>query len=344
MRKIIAIQGDPLNTLKIRTDTSLFWGAGLSKKGYEIFWYTVDSMYLSNINSKKSLCARGYFIDLQYTPYRGTEWTKLSDLQELHLDSVECILLRQDPPFDMSYITSTFLLEQLSIPVINAPKGVRNNPEKISPFSIAAEYLPNTIITGLVEEILNFLKENLDVVLKPLYEYSGNGTIRMSYGESRLRTTNQVIYRDDEEARSGIHEYVSKFSEPVVVQVFLSSILSGDKRVFIIDGEIVGSFSRVPSSGNFLANIYQGASITNIELNNEEILMCNRIAQRLKEDDVFIAGIDLIGGCITEINVTSPTGFVLLEEMHSSGTENNMILQIQERLVRLVSSIIDTKK
>ncbi|AWD33381.1 Glutathione synthetase [Candidatus Fokinia solitaria] len=344
MRKIIAIQGDPLETLKIRTDTSLFLADGLYKNGYEIFWYTVDTMRLSSLNGKKSLCARGYFIKLEYVLYSGTQWSRVSDLQELHLDEVKCILLRQDPPFNMLYITSTFLLEHVDVPIINSPRGVRNNSEKIFPFSIAVGYLPNTIITREVGEILSFLKKHLDVVLKPLYEYSGHGAIRMSYGKSESHTTNQVVYKDDEEAANGIRKYIDGFAEHVVVQAFISAILSGDKRVFVIDGEIVGAFSRIPSSGNFLANIYQGASIAAVKLTDSEIAMCDKIARKLKEDGIFIAGIDLIGDYITEINVTSPTGFVLLEEMYRENAKNDTALPIQERLVKLVSSIIDTKK
>ena len=225
----------------------------------------------------------------------------------LNLSDFKLIFVRQDPPFDMNYITSTYLLEYLSNTsiIINNPTSIRNHSEKISSFKFK-EFMPPTIVSQNREIILNFLFDHKDIITKPLY---GNG------GEGVFRT------KIEDEELVGIKKGNIILDEPLMAQKFIPEIKEGDRRIILIDGEYVGSVARMPIKDSIKANFHAGGSAkkTNLIRRDEEI--CNSLRVFLKENELFFVGIDIIGDYLTEINVTSPTGMKQINELNNINLE-----------------------
>jgi len=283
--KIVAIQGNHPSKLNPKTDTSIFLANEIQKKKYEIFYY--EPKNLSIINFK--VIAKGFFINFDY---RRKKIFKIVKKQILDLENCKFILIRQDPPFNLEYISATYILENIKdkVKIINNPISIRNVSEKLYS-SKYQKFMPKTIFTQDLDEIKKFIKRHKKVILKPIHSFGGNDIFLISKFNLKL-----------------IKNYIKKHGY-IMCQKFLPKISKGDKRVFIINGEIVGAFSRVPKKGSFLSNMSKGAKPTTTKLNNNEKRISKIIAKDLKDEKIFFAGIDFINEKLNgDINVTSPTG------------------------------------
>ncbi|MDC0393399.1 glutathione synthase [Candidatus Pelagibacter sp.] len=282
--KIIAVQGNHPSKLNPKSDTSVFLANEIQSK-YKIFYY--DPKDLSIINSK--VIAKGFFIKFDYN---NKKFFKIIKNQKLNLELCKFILIRQDPPFNLEYISTTYILDQIKhkVKIINDPTSIRNVSEKLYSAKYQ-KFMPDTIFSQNLDEIRSFFKKNKKVIVKPIHSYSGNDILLMN--SFNLKTINNFIKKHDH----------------IMCQKFLPKISKGDKRVFIINGKVVGAISRVPKKGSFLSNMSKGAVPINIKLTKSELKISKLISKDLKKENIFFAGIDFIDEKLNgDINVTSPTG------------------------------------
>ena len=290
--KILAIQGSSLQKVNIKTDTTLFLGIEGQKRGYKIFYFEPEN--LSFLNGL--VLAKGSFI----TFFENKEnFYKINKNTTLNLSKAKIILIRNEPPFNQQYINTTFFLEHISnkVKIINHPKAIREVPEKL--FSIRLhKYMPPTLISEDINEIKLFFKKYKKVILKPINGYSGNEVVL-------LKNYNNTV----------INRYIKKYNH-IILQKFLPKVSSGDRRVFIINGKIKGSISRVPKKGSILSNMSKGAVAKIDQLTNRELKISRVVANILSKNNIYFAGIDFVQGkLIGDINVTSPTGLATYYEL-----------------------------
>ena len=292
INKIVAIQGNHPSKLNPKTDTSVFLAHEIQKKKYKIFYY--DPKNLSVIGSK--VIAKGFFIKFNYN---NKKFYKILKKKKLDLIKCKFILIRQDPPFNLEYISTTYLLETIKnkVKIINNPSSIRNVSEKL--YSIKYKrFMPSTIFTQNIDEIKSFFKKNKSVILKPIHSFSGNDIYLLS--KFRLNFIKKFIKK---------HNYI-------MCQKYLSKISKGDKRVFLINGKVCGVISRVPKQGSYLSNMSKGAIAKNTKLTKLEKKISNMIAKDLKKEQIYFAGIDFIDQKLNgDINVTSPTGLKTLYDI-----------------------------
>jgi len=290
--KIVAIQGNHPSKLNSETDTSVFLANEIQNKDYKIFYY--DPKNLSVINSK--VIASGFFIKFNY---KDKKFFKILKKQKLDLTKCKFILIRQDPPFNLEYISATYILDTIQdkVKILNNPTSIRNVSEKL--YSVRYQkFMPSTIFTQNINEIKKFFKVHKKVIIKPIHSYGGNDIHLLNRFNSKL--INQFIKKHDH----------------IICQKFLPKISKGDKRVFLINGKVCGAISRVPKQGSFLSNMSKGAKPISIELTNIEKKVSKLIAKDLKQENIFFAGIDFIDQKLNgDINVTSPTGLKTLYDL-----------------------------
>jgi glutathione synthase len=290
--RIVAVQGNNPSRLNPATDTSVFLAHEIQNKNYKIFYY--DPKDLSVVNSK--VIATGFFIEFNY---QSKKFFKILKKQKLELTKCKFILIRQDPPFNLEYISATYILDTIKnkVKILNNPTSIRNISEKL--YSVKFQkYMPSTIFTQNISEIRNFFKKNKKVILKPIHSYSGNDIHLLTSFNSKL-----------------IQKFIKKHNH-IMCQKFLPRISKGDKRVFLINGKVCGAISRVPKKGSFLSNISKGAKPINIKLTKIENKVSKLIAKDLKKENIFFAGIDFIDQKLNgDINVTSPTGLKSLYDL-----------------------------
>ena len=282
--KIVAIQGNHPSKLNPKSDTSIFLANEIQNK-YKIFYY--EPRDLSIINSK--IIAKGYFIKFNY---KSKNFFKIIKKQKLNLETCKFILIRQDPPFNLEYISTTYILDQIKkkVRIVNDPTSIRNVSEKLYSAKYK-KFMPNTIFSQNIDEIKNFFKINKNVIIKPIHSFSGNDILLLNKFDQKI-----------------INKFIKKHDH-IMCQKFLSKIKDGDKRVFIIDGKVAGAISRVPKKGSFLSNLSKGAVPINVGLTKKELKISNLIAKDLKKENIYFSGIDFIDQKLNgDINVTSPTG------------------------------------
>mgnify|MGYP001460775028 CR=1 FL=1 len=292
INKIVAIQGNPPSTLNPNTDTSIFLANEIQNKGFKIFYY-----YPQNLSYLKSkVVAKGFFVNFSY---KSKKFFKVLKKQNLDLSRCSFILIRQDPPFNLEYITTTYILENIKekVKIINDPTSIRNISEKL--YSIRYKrFMPSTIFTQNIDEIKNFFKKNKYVILKPIHSFGGNDIHLLN--KFKLDFIKKFIKK---------HNYV-------MCQKYLSKISKGDKRVFLINGKVCGVISRVPKKGSYLSNMSKGAMAKNAQLTKLEKKVSKLIAKDLKKEQIYFAGIDFIDQKLNgDINVTSPTGLKTLYDI-----------------------------
>ena len=285
INKIVAIQGDHFSKINPSTDTSIFLAHEIQSKNYKIFYYEPEN--LSVINSK--VVADGHFVKFNY---RKKKFFKLFKKHKLNLVNCKFILIRQDPPFNLKYISTTYILETIKdkVKIINDPSSIRNISEKLYAIKYL-KYMPPTIFSQNIDEIKKFFKKNEKVILKPIHSFGGNDIHLLSKFD--LKFIKKFIKK---------HEYI-------ICQKYLPKINKGDKRVFLINGKVMGAISRVPKKGSFLSNMSKGGKPINTQLTNIEKKISKLVAKNLRKENIFFAGIDFIDQKLNgDINVTSPTG------------------------------------
>ena len=286
MKKIIAIQANSVELINIETDTTLQLALEAQKRSYQIYWY--ETKDLSLLKGKVYAKAKKVIFFENRKKY-------FNILKHVNLDlsKANYILIRQNPPFNMDYITSTLYLENIpkKVKILNNPISVRNISEKFYSVNFL-KFMPPTIFTKDLKLIKKFYKENNKIVIKPIHGYAGK----------------DILFIDRNFNKNIIKRYIKKIGH-VMVQKFLPLVKHGDKRVFILNGKVKGAIRRVPSKGSILSNISQGGSALKTKLNKKELYISKVIAKKLKKNNIFFAGIDLISNyLIGDINVTSPTG------------------------------------
>ena len=292
----IAIQMDPLERVNIDGDTTFALAEVAQARGAELFVYGPA--------------------DLSFREGRVTAWARPAKVQRvretpgvfgpaLTLDlarDVDVVLMRQDPPFDMAYITACHLLEIITNQtlVLNDPAGVRSSPEKIFPL-LFPEIMPPTLVSRDRQAIDAFRDEYRDIIVKPLYGHGGAGVFRLQYEDSNLDSLLELFF--------------SRSPEPVMVQAFLPAVSEGDKRIILIDGDPVGAINRRPKAGQVRSNLVVGGTAEATELSGADRNICEAIGPELRRRGLMLTGIDVIGGRLTEVNVTSPTGVQALKRL-----------------------------
>ncbi|MBB3235845.1 glutathione synthase [Phyllobacterium endophyticum] len=288
MALTVAVQMDHINSIRIAGDTTFALCLEAQKRGHVLYHYTPD-----RLNMRDGVVS-ARVEELNVRDIEGNYYT-LGEKVPRDLSEMDVVLLRQDPPFDMNYITTTHMLERIhpKTLVVNDPAWVRNSPEKIFVTEFP-DLMPETLITKDPLEIAAFRKEFGDIILKPLYGNGGAGVFHLADGDRNLTSLMEM--------------FGQMFREPFIAQRYLKDVRSGDKRIILIDGEAVGAINRVPSDTDARSNMHVGGRAEKTELTEREREICARIGPSLRERGFILVGIDVIGDFMTEINVTSPTG------------------------------------
>ena len=288
MKLKVAVQMDPIARINIRGDSTFALLLEAQRRGHALSYYTPEKLSLKG----EQLVATVH--PLTVRDQDGDHFT-LGDATRVDLESFDVILLRQDPPFDLAYVTTTHFLERIhpKTLVVNNPASVRNAPEKIFVMEFA-DLMPPTLISRDKDEINAFRAEHGDVVMKPLYGHGGAAVFRI--------TPNDMNF-------GSLYDMFSvTFREPWVIQRFLPEVKHGDKRVILVDGEFAGAVNRVPAADDLRSNMVRGGAAQSTDLSPREREICTRLGPALRERGLLFVGIDVIDGHLTEINVTSPTG------------------------------------
>jgi glutathione synthase len=311
----VAVQMDPLEGINIEGDTTFLMMLNAQARGHSLWVYTPDKLALN----EGVVIARGRSVTVQAT--KGAHATfgpwEIRDLSEM-----DVVLLRQDPPFDMAYITTTHFLDVIhpKTLVVNNPTEVRSAPEKIFVTSFPGVQ-PPTLITSDIQAIYDFRAQHGDMVLKPLYGGGGSGVARLLADDPNL------------DAMLDLHAMIGR--EPVIAQKFIPAVSKGDKRILLVDGAPVGAINRVPNAGQIRSNLAVGGRAEAVELTRRDLELCAIIGPELKARGLLFVGIDVIGDFLTEINVTSPTGAQALKRF--TGIDATEILW--ERIEQLRTTV-----
>jgi len=301
MNNKIIIQMDNIEHIDINFDSSFLIGMEAQKRGYEIFYYNPHNLFYNEG------LVQAYGFQIELIENSENHFKYLTKEMLFNLSDFKLIFIRQDPPFDMNYITSTYLLEYLpptSI-VINNPTSIRNFSEKISSFQFK-EFMPPTIVSQNREILLDFLFKHKDIITKPLYGNGGEGIFRSKIEDNELM---------------GVKSDDKILDEPLMAQKYIPEISEGDRRIILIDGEYVGSVARMPMKNSIKANFHAGGIAKKIGLIRRDKEICSSLSQVLKENHLFFVGIDIIGDYLTEINVTSPTGIKQINALNNVNLE-----------------------
>ena len=298
MQKQIAIQMDNIETIDFEFDTSFLIGYEAQLRNYKIFYYNPNDLIIQNGDVQAS----GQYVKLKLD--ENSYFDYISKRITVDLKNFNFIFLRQDPPFNMNYITSTYILDLLpdSTKVINNPTAVRNATEKLFTFNFK-KFMPPTIVTNNINEIENFLDKIGEIITKPLYGNGGVGIHRF----------NKQNFKPDD-----LKQYLDL---PIMAQKYIKEINQGDRRLILIDGEYCGSVARIPKDGDIKANFHAGgkAKKTDLVFRDREII--ESIGPQLAKNNLFFVGIDIIGDYLTEINVTSPTGIKQINTLNNVNLE-----------------------
>ncbi|MDR6303146.1 glutathione synthase [Nitrobacter vulgaris] len=288
MKLKVAVQMDPIARINVRGDSTFALLLEAQRRGHEISYYTPDKLSLRGKDVVASVQP------LTVRDQEGDHYT-LGEAARAYLESFDVVLLRQDPPFDLAYVTSTHLLERIhpKTLVVNDPASVRNAPEKLFVMDFP-ELMPPTLISRNLDEINSFRDEHGAVVMKPLHGHGGAAVFRVTPQDMNFGSLFDM--------------FSVTFREPWVIQRFLPEVKQGDKRIILVDGEFAGAVNRVPAADDLRSNMVRGGAARATDLSPRESEICKRIGPALRERGLLFVGIDVIDGLLTEINVTSPTG------------------------------------
>jgi glutathione synthase len=308
----VAIQMDPIGPINIDADSTFRIAEEAQARGHELFYYTPDMLAYQ----EGRVTARGWPLSVRRV--KGDHFS-IGEMQEIDLADWDVVWLRQDPPFDMGYITTTHILERVhpDTLVVNDPFWVRNYPEKLLVLDFP-DLTPPTTIARDLETLKAFKHKHGDIILKPLYGNGGAGVFRLDPNDRNLNSLHELF--------TGINR------EPLIAQKFLPDVSAGDKRVILVDGEPVGAINRVPAKGETRSNMHVGGRPEKVALTDRDREICARIGPLLREKGQIFVGIDVIGGWLTEINVTSPTGIQELERFDGINIAEKIWQAIEARV------------
>ncbi len=307
----IAFQMDPIGPIDIDADSTFRIAEEAQARGHQLFYYTPDKLAYD----RGQVVARGWPLTVQRI--KGDHF-RLGDAQVVDLADMDVVWLRQDPPFDMGYITTTHILDMVhpETLVVNDPFWVRNYPEKLLVLQFP-DLTPPTMIARDLATLRAFREAHGDVILKPLYGNGGAGVFKLAHADSNLASLHELF--------TGINR------EPLIMQQFLPAVSKGDKRIILVDGEPVGAINRVPAAGETRSNMHVGGRPEKVQLTDRDREICARIGPLLREKGQIFVGIDVIGDWLTEINVTSPTGIQELERFDGVNIAEKIWMAIEAR-------------
>lgn len=297
----VAIQMDPIELINFEGDSTLILALEAQRRGHILYYYQPKDLTLRD--GKVSARVRPLTVRYEKGNHFG-----LGEEQRVALSEMDVVLLRQDPPFDMHYITTTYHLERIhpKTLVVNNPTEVRNCPEKLFVCDFPT-LMPPTLITEDVQEIEHFRKEYKDIVIKPLYSFGGTDIFRLT--------------EQDENFHSLLEMFQTIYKHPVIVQQYLPKVKEGDKRLVFIDGKIAGALNRIPAKGTIRSNLRAGGTAVKTQITDREQQIGEILGPALKSRGLILAGVDVIGGYITEVNVTSPTGLQAVNRLEGISLE-----------------------
>jgi glutathione synthase len=302
MSLTVAVQMDPLDSINIAGDSTFALMLSAQKRGHRLFHYKAEDLTYQD----GRVYAGAYPVEVRREP--GNHFT-LGDFAILDLGrDTDVVLMRQDPPFDLGYITATHLLERIQgqTLVVNDPAAVRNAPEKVWVLDFA-RFMPPTVITRSLGVAREFLAKHGEIVVKPLHGFGGGSVFRVGSDGANLSSL--------------IELFNTAYREPHMIQAFLPEIVEGDKRIVLVDGEVAGAINRIPGMGEIRSNLAVGGKAAKTELTERELEICAALRPELKVRGLIFVGIDVIGGkWLTEINVTSPTGIVAIDTFNGTDT------------------------
>ena len=312
MSLAVAIQMDPVEPIDINGDSSFVLGLEAQERGYTLWHYLPNALSLRD----GKVTARAQRLELRRE--LGRHYT-MGEPEIIDLSTMDVVLMRQDPPFDMAYITATHILEHIhpKTLVVNDPAQVRNAPEKLFVTHFDG-LLPPTLISSDKQAILDFRAEHEDVIVKPLFGNGGAGVFHIKPGDENLTSLMEL--------------FTEFYREPMIIQKYLSDVRNGDKRIILVDGEAVGAIDRVPAEGEARANMHVGGQAIKAGMTDRDCEICAMIGPSLKERGLVFVGIDVIGNHLTEINVTSPTGIQEINRFDGSKLEALIWDAIEARL------------
>ena len=312
MKLAVAIQMDPVENIDIDADSTFVLGLEALRRGYELFHYLPQDLSFNNG------AVEAYVRPLVLRRQKGDHF-ELGESRVVSLSEMDVVLMRQDPPFDMAYITATHLLEQIHprTLVVNDPVSVRNAPEKLF-VTHYADLMPPTLITSNLSEIRAFREEQKDIIIKPLFGNGGAGVFH--------------ITPEDENLNALLELFTDLYREPIIVQKYLPSVRQGDKRIILIDGNAAGVVNRIPAAGEARSNMHVGGRPEKAVLDARDREICEAIGPTLREKGLIFVGIDVIGEYMTEINVTSPTGIQEIDRFDGVSLEAQIWDAIEVRL------------
>jgi glutathione synthase len=301
MSLTVAVQMDPLESINIEGDSSFAIMLGAQARGHKLYHY--DAEALSWMDGRLWTMARPVTVQRVKGHHFQAGEPEILDLGR----DVDVVLMRQDPPFDLGYITATHLLERIQgeTLVVNDPASVRNAPEKVWVLDYA-RFMPPTMISRSLADIRAFHAKHGEIVVKPLHGKAGEGVFRIGKDGTNLTALTEL--------------FGAIWKEPFIAQAFLPAVAEGDKRIVLVDGEVAGAINRVPGEGEFRSNLAAGGTAKATQLTDREREICDALGPELKRRGLLFVGIDVIGGMLTEINVTSPTGIVAIDQFDGSDT------------------------
>ncbi|HCX14362.1 MAG TPA: glutathione synthase [Rhodospirillaceae bacterium] len=308
----VAIQMDPMDSIDINGDSTFVLALEAQKRGYSLYHYLPSHLTLND----GRVTARAYPLTVQRKMGRHFA---LGPMEALNLHEMDAVLMRQDPPFNMAYITATHILEHIhpETLVVNDPFHVRNAPEKLF-VTHFENVMPPTLISADIDEVRAFRQEHKDIIVKPVYGNGGAGVFHLPPGDENLGAL--------------IELFTTTWCEPIMVQRYIPEVRKGDKRVILIEGRPVGAINRVPAVGEARSNMHVGGRPEKATLTGRELEICEVIGPTLAKNGIIFAGIDVIGGYLTEINVTSPTGLQEVNRFDGVALESQIWDAIEARL------------
>jgi glutathione synthase len=315
----VAVQIDPLDKIIFESDSTISLIRESVKRGFETWYYYSSDMSLDN-NKVVAQCTKITSLA------EGSINT--SDIKTMDLEGFNVILMRQDPPVNMRYLTSTYILEKISeeVVILNHPRSVRDCSEKLFPLTVFSKLMPPTLVAEDLKKAEDFLSVNHEIVIKPLYGYAGQDIFK----ETK---------EDFEKFQKDFQSILSNHQSPVMLQRFLPEVKVGDKRIILVEGEIAGAINRVPQDMSIKANMSAGGEARKTEITDRDREICNIVGPELKSRGIIFAGLDVIGDYLTEINVTSPTGIESMNNLYSLEKKSRIESQIWDALENRVSNI-----
>ena len=313
MSLTVAVQMDPLESIGIAGDSTFALMLKAQDRGHRLFHYLAEDLGYEDGRVR----ARGRPVTVQRVEgdhYKAGEY-QILDLAK----DVDVVLMRQDPPFDIGYITATYLLERVARDtlIVNDPRSVRDAPEKLFVLDFS-RFMPPTMISRNLDEIREFHARHGEIVVKPLHGKAGEGVFHIGPDGTNLTALAEL--------------FGSIWKEPFIAQAFLPAVADGDKRIVLVDGEVAGAINRKPREGEFRSNLAAGGTAEQTELSAREREICDAIGPELKRRGLLFVGIDVIGGMMTEINVTSPTGIVAIDKFNGTDTPALVWTAIEARV------------